>query len=144
MTKTAILTKTFTPTLTLTPGKSTDLLAGFDFHAVSFTREITTDYRLRWTFLDEALAGRLSAGLARMPATLSAPAGTGKTALLRRLCRGLLGARYHVHDVEVEVTGLSKRGMCREIAPACSAAPAGSYPMRVRRLRPRRRARRRS
>jgi type II secretory pathway predicted ATPase ExeA len=138
------MTKTATLTPTLTLDKPTDLLAAFDFHAVPFTREITTDYRLRLPFLDEALAGRLSAALARMPATLIASAGTGKTALLRRLCRGLPEARYHVHDVEVEATGLSRRGMCREIAPACSAGPAGSYPMRVRRPRPRRRARRRS
>ena len=34
----------------------------------------------------------------------------------------------------VKVTGLSKRDMCREIAVACGAPPAGSYPMLVRRL----------
>ena len=93
-------------------------------------------------FLDEALAGLLSAALARMSAALIAPAGTGKTALLRRLRSGLPEARYHVHYVKV--AGLSKRDMCREIAVACGAAPAGSYPMLVRRLRPRLRSRRRS
>jgi ABC-type hemin transport system ATPase subunit len=77
-----------------------------------------------------------------MPAALIAPAGTGKTTLLRRLCSGLPEARHHVHDVEV--AGLSKRDMCREIAVACRAASAGSYPMRVRCFRPRLRARRRS
>jgi type II secretory pathway predicted ATPase ExeA len=122
--------------------KPTDLLAAFGFHAVPFTREITTDHHLRLPFLDEALAGLLSAALARMPATIIAPAGTGKTALLRRLRSGLAEARDHVHYVEV--TGLSKRDMCREIAFACGAAPAGSYPMFVRRLRPRLRTRRRS
>jgi type II secretory pathway predicted ATPase ExeA len=136
------MTKTATLTATLAADNPTDLLAGFDFHAVPFTREITTDHHLRWAFLDEALAGRLSAALARMPTAITAPAGTGKTALLRRLCSGLPEARDHAHDVNV--TGLSKRDMCREIAPACSAAPAGSYPMRVRRLRPRLRSRRRS
>jgi len=44
-------------------------------------------------------------------------------------------ARYHVHYVKV--TGLSKRDMCREIAVACGAEPAGSYPMLVRRLQER-------
>jgi hypothetical protein len=92
-------------------------------------------------FLDKTLAGLLSAALARMPAII-AGAGTGKTALLQRLCSGLPEAPDHVHDVEV--TGLAKRDRCREIGFACGAAPADSYPMRVRRLRPRRRARRRS
>jgi general secretion pathway protein A len=136
------MTQTATLTATLAADKPTALLTTFDFHAVPFTREITTNDHLRWPFLDEALAGRLSAALARMPATLIAPAGTGKTALLRRLCRGLLEARDHVHDVEV--TARSKRDMCRETAVACGAAPAGSYPTRVRRLRPRLRSRRRS
>jgi hypothetical protein len=134
------MTAILTPTLT--PDKSTDRLAAFDFHADPFTRENTTDHHLRWPFLDKALAGRLSAALARMFGSIIAPAGTGKTALLRRLRSGLPEAHYHVPDVKV--TGLSKRDMCREIALACGAAPAGSYPMRVRRPRPRLRSRRRS
>ena len=134
MTKTAIATPT--------AHKPTDLRATFGFHAVPFARELTTDDHLCLPFLDEALAGLLSAALARMSAALIAPAGTGKTALLRRLRSGLPEARYHVHYVKV--TGLSKRDMCRKIAVACGAAPAGSYPMLVRRLRPRLRSRRRS
>jgi hypothetical protein len=132
------MTKTATLTATLAADKPTDLLAAFDFHAVPFTREITTDHHLGLPFFGEALAGLL----ARMSVAIIAPAGTGKTALLRRLRRGLPEARNHVHDVEV--TGLSKRDMCHEIAVACGAAPAGSYRMLVRRLRPRLRARRRS
>ena len=135
------MTQTATLTATLASDNPTDLLAAFDFHTVPFTREITTDH-LRLPFLDEALAGRLTAALARMPATLIAPAGTGKTALLRRLRSALPEARDHVHDVEV--TGLSKRDKGRESAFTCGAAPAGSYPMRVPRLRPRPRSRRRS
>jgi general secretion pathway protein A len=115
--------------------KPTDLRAAFGFHAVPFTREIAADDHLRLPYLDEALAGLLSAVEARMSAALIAPAGTGKTALLRRLRSGLPEARYHVHYVKV--TGLSKRDMCREIATACGAAPAGSYPMLVRRLQER-------
>ena len=115
--------------------KPTDLRAAFGFHAVPFTREIATDHHLRLPFLDEALAGLLAAVEARMSAALIAPAGTGKTALLRRLRDGLPDARYHVHYVKV--TGLSKRDMCREIAVACGAQPAGSYPMLVRRLQER-------
>ena len=136
------MTHTATLTATLAADTPTDLLAVFDFHAGPFTREITTDdHHLCLPFLNEALAGLLSA-LARMSAALTAPAGTGKTALLRRLRSGLPEAHYHVHDVKV--TGLSRRDMCREIAVACGAPPAGSYPMPVRRLRPRLRSRRRS
>ncbi len=77
----------------------TDLRAAFGCHAVPFTREIATDHHLRLPFLDEALAGLLAAVEARMPAALVAPAGTGKTALLRRLRVGLPDARYHVAPV---------------------------------------------
>lgn len=124
-----------TKTATVSPQRPTDLRAAFGFHAIPFTREIAADDHLHVPFLDEALAGLLSAVEARMSAALIAPAGTGKTALLRRLRSGLPEARYHVHYVKV--TGLSKRDMCREIAVACGAQPAGSYPMLVRRLQER-------
>lgn len=118
-----------------TAPRPTDLRAAFGFHAVPFTREIRTEDHFSLPFLDEALAGLLSAVEGRMSAALIAPAGAGKTALLRRLKSDLPEARYHVHYVKV--TGLSKRDMCREIAVACGAAPAGSYPMLVRRLQER-------
>jgi type II secretory pathway predicted ATPase ExeA len=124
-----------TKTATVPASKPTDLRAVFGFHTVPFTREITTDHHLRLPFLDEALAGLQAAVENRMSAALIAPAGTGKTALLRRLRDALPEARYHVHYVKV--TGLSKRDMCREIASACGAAPAGSYPLLVRRLQER-------
>ena len=117
------------------PAKPTDLRAAFGCHTLPFTREITPDQLLRLPFLDEALAGLHAAVEARMSAAVIAPAGTGKTALLRRLRDDLPDARYHVHYVKV--TGLSKRDMCREIAVACGAQPAGSYPMLVRRLQER-------
>jgi hypothetical protein len=136
------MTQTATLTPTLTPDKSTDRLATFDFYADPFTHENTTDHDLRLPIHDEAFAGRLSAALARMPAALIAPAGTGKTALLRRLHRGLPEARDHAHDVNV--TGRPKRDRRRESAVTCGAAPADSSPMRVRRLRSRLHSRRRS
>ena len=80
-----------------------------------------------------------------MSAALTAPARTGKTALIRRLHSGLPEAHYYIHDVKG--TGQSRRDMCREIAVACGAAHAahaGSYPIPARRLRPRLRSRRRS
>jgi len=106
----------WTSSATVSATKLTDLRAAFGFHAVPFTREIATDHHLRLPFLDDALAGLLAAVEARMSAARIAPAGTGKTALLRRLRDALPDARYHVHYVKV--TGLSKRDMCREIAGA--------------------------
>jgi general secretion pathway protein A len=67
-----------------------------------------------------------------MSGALIAPAGTGKTMLLRALCDQLPEARYRVHYVKV--TGLSKRDMCREIATALGTEPAGIYPTLVRRI----------
>jgi len=115
--------------------KTCDLRATFGFHATPFTREIRTEDHFSLPFLDEALTGLLQAVEARMSAALIAPAGAGKTALLRCLLARLPEARYHTHYVKV--TGLSKRDMCREIAIACGTPPAGSYPMLVRRLQER-------
>lgn len=70
-----------------------------------------------------------------LSAALLGPAAAGKTALLRRLKATLPQTRYQVHYVKV--TDLSKRDMCREIAAACGADPAGSYPILVRRLQER-------
>ena len=71
----------------------------------------------------------------RMSAALIAPAGTGKTMLLRTLMARLPHARYRVHYVKV--TDLSKRDLCREIATAMGLRPAGTYPVLVRRIQER-------
>ena len=110
-------------------------LACFRFHKPPFTRELSLHERFDFEPFDEALKGLLRTVEQRMSAALIAPAGTGKTALLRKLKSGLPEARYSVHYVKV--TDLSKRDMCREIATACGAEPAGSYPMLVRRLQER-------
>jgi general secretion pathway protein A len=109
-----------------------DLRSAFGFRQTPFTRELRPEELLSFPFLDDAFAGVKNAVENRMSAALLAPAGTGKTALLRRLVAYLPEARYDVRYVKV--TGLSKRDMCREIAVACGATPAGSYPMLVRRL----------
>jgi type II secretory pathway predicted ATPase ExeA len=70
-----------------------------------------------------------------MSAAIIAPAGTGKTALLRRLAAALPEARFCVRYVKV--TDLSKRDLCREVAVACGAQPVGLYPNLVRRLQER-------
>jgi len=109
-----------------------DLRSRFGLHATPFTPEIGVEQHFTLPFFDEALTGLRRAVDERMSAALIAPAGTGKTALLRALVSRLSDARFRVHYVKV--TGLSKRDMCREIAVACGAEPAGTYPTLVRRL----------
>ena len=109
-----------------------DLRSAFGLHTTPFTREIRTEDHLALPMHQEALDGLLRAIEGRMSAALIAPAGTGKTTLLRRLVARLPEARYQVRTVKV--TDLGKRDLCREIAVACDVQPAGSYPTLVRRL----------
>ena len=108
------------------------LTSRFGFHQLPFTREIRVEDLLRLPDFDEALRGLERIVDQRMSAVIVAPAGTGKTVLLRALAARLPEARYRLHYVKV--TDLGKREMCREIATAAGAAPAGSYPKLVRSL----------
>ncbi len=112
-----------------------ELLAHFGFRCLPFTREIPVAQRLALPEAEEALTGLRRAVEQRSSAALIAPAGTGKTVLLRALADDLPEARYRCDYLKV--TGLSKRDMCREIAHAIGAPPAGSYPSLVRRIQER-------
>ena len=112
-----------------------DLRSRFALHTTPFTRELGVEHRFALALFDDALGALHHVVDQRMSGALIAPPGTGKTALLRALVAQLPEARYRSHYLKV--TGLSKRDMCREIAIACGAAPAGSYPMLVRRLQER-------
>ena len=114
---------------------SSDLRSAFGYNTTPFTREITHDQQILFPMHQEALDGLRRTIEKRMSAVLIAPAGTGKTALLRTLIAQLPEARYRVHYVKV--TELSKRDMCREIASACAVPPAGSYPSLMRKLQAR-------
>jgi type II secretory pathway predicted ATPase ExeA len=109
-----------------------DIRATFGFHTTPFTRELPTREHLRLPVFEQPLAGLRQAIEKRMSAALIAPAGSGKTALLRRLVEELPEARYQVRYIKV--TSLSKRDLCREIAAVLGLPPAGTYPMLVRRL----------
>jgi type II secretory pathway predicted ATPase ExeA len=109
-----------------------DQQALFGFHKTPFTREIDEKEHLLLPHLDEALRGIQEAVECRMSAALIAPAGAGKTSILRRLRSRLPEARYRVRYVKV--TSLSKRDMCREISAACGIHPTGNYPALVRAL----------
>jgi type II secretory pathway predicted ATPase ExeA len=112
-----------------------DLRNAFGFHTTPFTREIRTNDFLSFPFFEEALDGLKRCIEARHSGALIAPAGTGKTSLLRRLTAALPEARYQVRYIKV--TDLSKRDLCREIAVACGAQPAGAYSFLVRALQER-------
>lgn len=121
-----------TQTMTQTQTPTCDLRTHFGLTEIPFTRELSVDHRWHSPHFDEPLADLVRTLEQRMSAVLIAPAGTGKTALLRALRARLPEARYKVHYVKV--TSLSKRDICREIAVAAGIPPAGSYPMLVRRL----------
>jgi len=109
-----------------------DLLANFGISRIPFTRELRAEDYFSMPFFEEARDSLLDAVKNRMSAALISPSGTGKTALLRLVKEGLPEARYRVRYIKV--TSLSKRDMCRELAAACGAPTAGTYPALVRSL----------
>jgi type II secretory pathway predicted ATPase ExeA len=115
--------------------KPTDLLSRFSFHTLPFTREIPVEERFALEAFDQPLEHLHRAVQKRMSAALIAPAGTGKTALLRALVARLPETRYRVHYVKV--TDLSKRELCREISATLGTESSGTYPVLLRRLQQR-------
>ncbi|MCU0691166.1 MAG: AAA family ATPase [Polyangiaceae bacterium] len=109
-----------------------DLRAHFGLHETPFTREIAIQDRWVAPHLDEPRAELRRTIEQRQSGAIIAPAGSGKTLVLRGLVDDLPEARYHVHYVKV--TGLCKRDFCREIAAAVGISPVGAYPFLVRRL----------
>jgi type II secretory pathway predicted ATPase ExeA len=107
-------------------------LSPMGFRKTPFTCELSVADRFVLPFQDEVADALADAVHRKMCALLVAPAGTGKTVVLRRLVALLPEARYKVRYVKV--TGLSKRDLCREIAAACNLSDAGIYPALVRRL----------
>lgn len=112
--------------------KGPDLRAHFGLSAIPFTRELPIDKRWRHEGADQLAADLREVLEHRMSAALIAPAGTGKTVLIRSLVDGLPKARFRV--TYVKVTALSRRDMCREIACALGQEPAGQYASLVRRI----------
>ena len=66
-----------------------DLRSRFGFHCTPFTREMKIADRFPLQVYDDALRGLIEAIDQRMSCALIAPAGTGKTALLRALVSAL-------------------------------------------------------
>jgi len=115
--------------------KMNDFISRFSFHTTPFTCEIGVQEHFTNDIYQEPINQLLDVIDKRMSAALIAPAGTGKTAILRSISNKLPQTRYQVHYIKV--TDLSKRDFCREIAVAVGAEPAGTYPSLVRRLQDR-------
>lgn len=109
---------------------TTDLQAAFGLKKVPFTPEVTVPWQSE--IFSEAIASLAMVISNRMTGALIAPAGTGKTNVLRALVADLPDARYRVSYVKV--TSLSKRDFCRELSNAIGVESAGSYPSLVRAL----------
>lgn len=109
-----------------------DVRSRFGFKSPPFTREISVDKLFNPPALAEAVRSILDAVHRRSSAALIAPAGQGKTTVLRAVAAALPPARYRTRYTAI--TGLSKRDMCREIAVAMGLPPAGSYNLLVRKI----------
>lgn len=112
--------------------KIKDLNSRFSFHGTPFTCELRVEDHFQSDFFQEGLMHLNRTVAKRMSAAVIAPAGTGKTTLLRGLVATLPEARYRVSYLKV--TDLSKRDLCREMAFVVGAETAGNYPSLVRRL----------
>lgn len=100
-----------------------DLRAHFGLQSLPLTRELPIDRRMPIPTHETALDALRATVEDRMSAALIAPAGTGKSVILRALAAALPEARYRVHYLHV--TALSKRDFCRHLATAIGAPPAG-------------------
>ncbi len=107
-------------------------LSTLGFRKTPFTRELEVSERCCMTHQDEVAKALTRTVQQRMSAALIAPAGTGKTVVLRTLVAALPETRYQVRYIKV--TGLSKRDLCREIAAVCGLTPTGIYPALIRKL----------
>ena len=102
----------------------------FGFKTTPFTRELGIDKRLSLDMLDGEARAIEEVVKRRFSALLMAPAGSGKTVVLRSVAASLPEARYNV--TYFKVSRLSGRDLCREIAQAVGARSAGTYPSLVR------------
>jgi len=104
----------------------------FHFTSPPFTREIRVDHRFNLPAIETEISALRTVIDARQSAALVAPAGAGKTMVLRALKESLPAARYAVHYFKL--SDLSARDMCRQVAVALGLPPKGHYPSLVRAL----------
>jgi len=109
-----------------------DYRALFGLNSTPFTRELPVKHRFEQGQFIEVIDSLLRVVDMRMSAALIAPAGCGKTTLIRALCARLPDARYHIHYVKLSL--LSKRDMCREICAVLRLPSRGSMPGLIREI----------
>lgn len=90
-----------------------------------FTREFSIGARFKLDLFEEATQSICATIEKRMSASLIAPAGSGKTAVLRAVSDQLAAARYKV--TYIKVTDISQRDMCRQVSLAIGAKPASLF-----------------
>ncbi len=100
-----------------------DVRSHFGLHVLPFTREIKVEQQWPHEQFVRARQELREVVEERMSAALLAPAGSGKSQVLRALVAGLPRARFRVSYVKV--CGLSKRDFCRHLAQAVGARAAG-------------------
>jgi type II secretory pathway predicted ATPase ExeA len=98
----------------------------FHFTSPPFTREVRIDHRLSLPAIDAEIKALREVVEARQSAALVAPAGCGKTVVLRALKESLPAARYSVYYFKL--SNLSARDMCKQVALALGLAPQGQFP----------------
>jgi type II secretory pathway predicted ATPase ExeA len=91
-----------------------------------FTRELKIEQRFHCDFLEAEVAALRQVIEERQSAVLAAPAGSGKTVVLRALKASLPEARNAVFYIKL--ADLSARDMCRQVALALGLNPAGNFP----------------
>ena len=107
----------------MTPTARPDIHATYGFHQTPFTRELRTSARFAQPEHDAVVARLRRVVDERLSGALIAPAGTGKSVILRALIDELPEARYRVYYLHV--VSLSKRDFARHLARAIGAKTAG-------------------
>ena len=106
------------------------MIERFGLASTPFTKELNPKEHYQVPFIEDEIRALKETIEARMSGLLLAPAGAGKTSILRAVRDALPQARYEVNYIKV--TALSKRDMCREVAKAVGAKSASTYPSLVR------------
>lgn len=104
---------------------SIEMHGHFGLTTTPFTREFPVDKRYQHPQYDEQLETLHQTVEDRMSGALIAPAGCGKTVLLRTLRAMLPEARYRTRYIKI--ANLSGRDMCREIAAVVGCQPANQF-----------------
>ena len=100
-----------------------DVRSHFGWNHLPFTREVPLEQQWTHPQFTEVQHALREVVQERMSGALIAPAGCGKSQVLRALVGSLPRARYAV--TTVKVNGLSKRDFCRHLAKTVGAEPCG-------------------